>query len=174
MEVSVTDDDEDEEDDEEEGDSGSKESTVIDVWYGTGHISGHLGFDDIQVAGLKIEQQIIADATILSSDFSGTPFDGIFGLGLAGLSSSAPHSPPFYSMIEQGVVDNPLFAIYTQAESGEIDFGAIDKARFTGDIHYVDVTDTKYWMIDMDGAKLGQQTIGPRRAIVDSGKPENR
>ncbi|KAI8143738.1 aspartic peptidase domain-containing protein [Fennellomyces sp. T-0311] len=142
----------------------------IDVWYGTGHIRAKLGFDTVGLAnGLEIKEQIVADATILSRDFIGTPFDGIFGLGLSDLSSSPSYSAPFYSMIEQGIVDEPVFAIYTQANSGEIDFGGIDPTRYRGNIHYTKVIDTKFWMVAMAAYQYGRVKGGKRNVIIDSG-----
>ncbi|KAI7876448.1 acid protease [Lichtheimia hyalospora FSU 10163] len=161
-------------DDDDDDDDDVISSNSIDVWYGTGHIKGRLGHDTVQVAGLTLKDQAVADATSLSREFIGTPFDGIFGLGLAGLSSSAAkHKPPFYTMIEQNLVSDPLFAIYTRADDGEIDFGGIDTKRFKGALHYTDAIDSKYWMVDMPSWQMGQGTEvlseSGRRVIIDSG-----
>ncbi|KAI9254614.1 aspartic peptidase domain-containing protein, partial [Phascolomyces articulosus] len=153
----------------------NEEEDPIDVWYGTGHISARLGHDTVSLAdgALQIKNQIVADATILSRDFIGSPFDGIFGLGLEDLSSSPTYSPPFYSMMEQGVLHEPLFAIYTQANTGEIDFGGIDPSRYKGSIHYVDVIDNRFWMVEMESFDyngMQQRKSGRRRnVIIDSG-----
>lgn len=169
------DDDEEEEEEggeDEEDDGGGDEAkkSSIDVWYGTGHISAHLGVDTVTVAGLTIPNQVVADATSLSTDFVASPFDGIFGLGLAELSSSPPYMPPFYSMINHSLLDAPVFAFYTTADAGEIDFGGIDASRYTGDLMYAPAIDDKYWMVQMDSFRFGELQFGPRRAIVDSGK----
>ncbi|KAI9311826.1 aspartic peptidase, partial [Dichotomocladium elegans] len=151
-----------------------KEDESIDVHYGTGHISGRLGLDTVHVAGLTLRDQAVADASTLSRDFIGTPFDGIFGLGLPDLVSSKDfYLPPFYTMIEQRVVSDPVFAMYTREDDGEIDFGGIDTGRYQGDLHYADVQGNKYWAIEMSRWRLaGDKDIGsdaPRTVIVDSG-----
>ncbi|KAI7851545.1 aspartic peptidase domain-containing protein [Circinella umbellata] len=144
----------------------------IDVWYGTGHISARLGHDTVNLANgaIEIKDQVVADATVLSRDFIGSPFDGIFGLGLEDLSSSPKYLPPFYTMMEQGMVHEPLFAFYTQANMGEIDFGGIDPSRYKGSIHYVDVIDNKFWMVEMDSFRYSNGIKGgSRNVIIDSG-----
>ncbi|KAI9496796.1 aspartic peptidase domain-containing protein [Zychaea mexicana] len=153
--------------------SDNDDEDPINVWYGTGHISAGLGHDTVSLAdgALQITDQIVADATVLSRDFIGSPFDGIFGLGLEDLSSSPSYTPPFYSMMEQGVLDEPVFAFYTQANTGEIDFGGIDPSRYKGSIQYVDVIDTKFWMVEMSEFALGSDGVkgGSRNVIIDSG-----
>ncbi|KAI8384312.1 aspartic peptidase domain-containing protein [Radiomyces spectabilis] len=145
------------------GDDGDE---TIEVNYGSGQIRAHLGRDKIQVAGITLDDQVVADAHELSHEFMATPFDGIFGLAMTDLSNSL-NPPPFYAM--QGVLDEPLFAIYTTATGGEIDFGAIDTTRYEGDLLYADLIASGYWMVRMDEVVFGGEALGPRRAIVDSG-----
>lgn len=152
-----------ENDDEESG-------SLINVEYGSGSMNGHAGKDVIRLANgqIEIEDQGIVDATTLSRDFIGSPFQGIFGLGLAGISSSK-HDPPFQTMINQNLVEQPLFAIYSQHNAGEIDFGGIDHSRYEGDLQYADNVDDGYWMISIDSASFQGQIFDERKAIVDSG-----
>jgi hypothetical protein len=119
---------------------------------------GHLGKDTVRLADgqITIEDQIIADAVTISREFTGSPFHGIFGLGLKGLSSSQQHDPPFNSMVQQGLVEEPLF-------------GGIDTSRFEGDLSYVEVIDSNYWMMNMEKMEFGSQVFEDRKAIVDSG-----
>ncbi|KAG2199995.1 hypothetical protein INT47_000345 [Mucor saturninus] len=143
---------------------------TLSVDYGTGSVQGHLGKDKVSLADgqIVIQEQVIADAYTLSRDFIGSPFHGIFGLGLAGLSSSQ-HDPPFLSMIEQNLVEQPVFSIYSQHNAGEIDFGGIDKDRFEGEISYVDNIDSSYWMMAIDSMEFEDQSFQDRKAIIDSG-----
>lgn len=138
--------------------------------YGTGSVQGHVGKDTVRLADdqILIKDQVIADAYTLSRDFIGSPFHGIFGLGLAGLSSSQ-HDPPFQSMVDQNLVDQPIFSIYSQHKAGEIDFGGIDNDRFEGEISYVDNIDTSYWMMSIDHVEFEGQAFQDRKAIIDSG-----
>ncbi|KAI9024924.1 aspartic peptidase domain-containing protein [Phycomyces nitens] len=165
---------EDGEDDEDIDDEDSDDESTIDidtsfeVQYGSGYVRAHLGKDTLQVAGIRLENQAIGDAVILSHEFMNTPFDGIFGLGLADLASSS-YLPPFYSMLEQDILDEPLFAIYTEMGGGEIDFGAIDRSRFNGDILYADLIHTGYWMVQTDSIQRGPYKVKGHKAIIDSG-----
>lgn len=151
-------------------DDDEEEEDILSVNYGTGSIKGHLGKDTVTLADgqIKISDQVIADAYTLSRDFIGSPFHGIFGLGLSGLSSSQ-HDPPFLSMIEQNLVDQPIFSIYSQHNAGEIDFGGIDHDRFEGELSYVDNIDSSYWMMAMDSIEFEDQSFQDRKGIIDSG-----
>ncbi|KAI8979922.1 aspartic peptidase domain-containing protein [Pilobolus umbonatus] len=142
----------------------------IEIEYGTGSITGHTGKDIVRLANsqIQIQGQFVTDAVDLSRDFIGTPFHGIFGLGPHSLRSSE-ESAPFASMIDQQLIDRPLFAIYSQHNGGEIDFGGIDRSRFMGDISYVDTVDSDYWMIHLDKIKYRDHKFKDRKAIVDSG-----
>lgn len=154
---------------------GEDEEDEIQVDYGTGHMEGRLGKDIIRLAndGIAIEDQVVVDAMSLSSEFSNSPFHGIFGLGLKDLSSSKQYSTPLDSMIDQDLLENPLFAIYSQHNAGEIDFGDIDTTRFEGELEYVNVIDTSYWMVQVDQSQVNTLTFDGRKAIIDSGKKKN-
>ncbi|OAD80475.1 hypothetical protein PHYBLDRAFT_17624 [Phycomyces blakesleeanus NRRL 1555(-)] len=136
--------------------------------YGSGYVRAHIGKDTLQVAGIRLENQAIGDAIVLSQEFKNTPFDGIFGLGLADLTSSS-YLPPFYSMLEQDILDEPVFAIYTEMGGGEIDFGAIDKSRFKGQMLYADLIHAGYWMVQTDLIKCGSYKAEGQKIIIDSG-----
>ncbi|KAI8085933.1 aspartic peptidase domain-containing protein [Gilbertella persicaria] len=135
-------------------DDSDSEDNMIEVIYGTGSIQGHLGKDMVRLANeqIQIQDQIMANALSISHDFHGLPFHGIFGLGLKGL------------------VQEPLFAIYSQHNAGEIDFGGIDRNRYEGELNYVDAIDSSYWMMAMDKVQLGSDhTFDDRKGIIDSG-----
>lgn len=145
----------------------------VQVEYGTGRMEGHIGKDTVRLANsmISIQDQAVVDAFSLSSEFANSPFQGIFGLGLKDLSSNRQqYTTPMDSMIEQDLLDNPLFAIYSQHHAGEIDFGDIDRARFEGDLDYVDVIDTSYWMMQVDRSQVNTLTFDSRKAIIDSGR----
>jgi hypothetical protein len=52
------------------------------VTYGTGSVSGDIITDNVNIAGLALNQHTFGVATTESVDFSGnsTPFDGLMGL----------------------------------------------------------------------------------------------
>ncbi|KAI8330764.1 aspartic peptidase domain-containing protein [Chlamydoabsidia padenii] len=162
--------DDDEEEQEDNNEEEDDNPGVMEVSYGTGHVRAWLGQETVHVGGLVLQQQVIGEATSLSHDFMGTPFDGIFGLGLAPLASSQ-QPPPFYTMMQSGLVDEAVFALYVQGRGGELDFGGIDPSRFQGDhLVYAPLADDHYWQIQLDEITLGASVnLGGRKAIVDSG-----
>lgn len=148
------------------------ETVYTQIEYGSGSVYGLLGRDNIQLGNtvtLNFTNQAIINILSLSQDFVGSPFQGIFGLGLPRIASG-DYDPPLVSMVLQGILDEPLFAIYTQHSAGEIDFGGIDRSRFLGEVTYVNIIDHGYWMIQLESAQFQETVFTARKAIVDSGK----
>jgi hypothetical protein len=129
-----------------------------------------VGKDLVALANNQIllQDQVIVDAFDISRNFINSPFHGIFGLGLNDLSSSKSSSP-LYTMLEQDILQEPIFAIYSQHNAGEIDFGTVDPSRFIGKINYVEVIDTSYWMMATNRIQFGSIAFENRKAIIDSG-----
>lgn len=156
--------------------TGSKSQSLIAsdqefrINYGSGAVAGILGYDTISIAGMKLHNQPFAEATTISDDFSTSPFDGILGLGFSSISTSGQQTP-IQNMIANNLLDEPLFAIYTNEQGGEIDFGGIDKARTKGgEIVYSDVIEKGYWAIKMEQFGINNERLGDvRTAVVDTG-----
>lgn len=99
-------------------------------------------------------------------------FDGILGLGYDTISVNNI-CPPFYSMINQNMLDEPVFAFYlgnTEQESEAI-FGGINKEHFTGKITKLPVRRKAYWEVDFDAIALGDEVarLDNTGAIIDTG-----
>ncbi|KAG1049699.1 hypothetical protein G6F43_007987 [Rhizopus delemar] len=142
-----------------------------EIEYGTGSVYGQLGRDTIQLGNnldLGINNQSFVSILSLSQDFASSPFQGIFGLGLPRITSSE-RDPPIISMVLQGILQEPLFAIYSQHNAGEIDFGGIDNSRFDGELSYMSVIDQGFWMIQLKGAQFYDLFYPERKAVIDSG-----
>ena len=80
--------------------------------------------------------QVLYTATLTSANGSQGRFDGILGLGYDTISvNKIP--PPFYNMIEQKLLDEPVFSFYL-GESGKTDsvvtFGGVDKSKYSGKV----------------------------------------
>ncbi|ORY96429.1 aspartic peptidase domain-containing protein [Syncephalastrum racemosum] len=149
----------------------AQDEGAVHIQYGTGSIHGQKRYDTLEVAGIQVENQAIAETTQLSSDFRDTPFDGIFGLGFRDLSQGHT-TPPLYSMLEQNLIKRGMFAIATEGiAKAEIDFGGVDPARYSGEIRYTSVIDPVYWMVQFQATAVPglSSVVGPRRAIIDSG-----
>jgi saccharopepsin len=99
-------------------------------------------------------------------------FDGILGLGYDTISVN--HIvPPFYQMVNQGLLDEPVFAFYlgsTEDESEAI-FGGIDKSHYKGDLIKLPVRRKAYWEVEFEAITFGKSTaqLADTGAIIDTG-----
>jgi len=64
--------------------------------------------------------------------------------------------PPFQEMLNQGLIDEPVFSFYLNRDmndpehGGEITFGGINPAHHLTNITYVSVTRQAYWQFTVD------------------------
>ncbi|VDP60686.1 unnamed protein product [Schistosoma curassoni] len=136
------------------------------VQYGTGIASGFLSSDCVHIGSLNIVDQTFGEVTHQPGQvFINFHFDGIMGMGFQQRSQNSNPTPIFLNMIEQRLVDKPVFAVYLnlnedKTTSGEIMFGGIDDRYYTGDLTYSDVVSEEYWMIKIDGGST---------ALIDTG-----
>lgn len=153
----------------------TKNGTAFHIQYGSGPVDGFLSTDDVQVGDVTVKQQTFAEITDvkgLGMAYKMGKFDGI--MGLAWQSISVDHIPPvFESMVQQGLIDDPVFAFYlsnTPGQDGEMDIGGIDKNHYTGEISYVPLSSETYWAVKLDGLNVGGQSMtSTTKAIVDTG-----
>ncbi|MQL87703.1 hypothetical protein Taro_020249 [Colocasia esculenta] len=155
-----------------------KNGTSAEIHYGTGGISGFFSGDHIKVGDVAVKNQTFIEATREPSiPFLVGKFDGIMGLGFQEISVSNV-VPVWYNMINQGLVQEPIFSFWFNRnpgaeEGGEIVFGGVDPKHFKGDHTYVSVSRKGYWQFDMgdvliDGHSSGVCS-GGCAAIADSG-----
>ena len=100
-------------------------------------------------------------------------FDGI--LGLAYDTISVNHiTPPFYEMVNQGLLDAPVFSFRigsSEEDAGEAVFGGVDDSAYTGDIHYVPVRRKAYWEVELQKVSFGDDVLELENtgAAIDTG-----
>ncbi|KAM7481863.1 hypothetical protein LguiB_006446 [Lonicera macranthoides] len=148
------------------------------ITYGSGSVSGFFSQDNVEVGDLVIKDQVFMEATKEGSlTFVIGRFDGIFGLGFQEISVGNV-VPPWYNMVEQGLVNEEIFSFWLNRdqdaeEGGELVFGGVDPNHFKGKHTYVPVTQKGYWQFDMGDFLIGNQSTGfcaeGCAAIVDSG-----
>jgi saccharopepsin len=100
-------------------------------------------------------------------------FDGILGLGYDTISVNHI-TPPFYEMINQKLIDTPVFSFRlgsSEEDGGEAVFGGIDDSAYSGKINYVPVRRKAYWEVELekvafDGEELELENTG---AAIDTG-----
>ncbi|KAL6419926.1 hypothetical protein ACFW04_011052 [Cataglyphis niger] len=148
--------------------------TPFAIQYGTGSLSGFLSTDVVNVAGLQIQKQTFAEAVEEPGiTFVYAQFDGILGMGYDTISEDGV-TPPFYNMVQQGLVEKPIFSFYLNrddsSEVGELLLGGVDPNHYVGKLNYVPVTRKGYWQFTMDGMTIGNAVVTSRcQAIADTG-----
>ncbi|KAI7164922.1 Vacuolar protease [Hortaea werneckii] len=152
-----------------------KNGSEFQIRYGSGELEGYVSQDTVQIGDLKIEDQLFAEATSEPGlAFAFGRFDGIMGLGYDTISvNHIP--PPFYNMIDQGLLDEPVFAFYlgdtNNGDESEAIFGGVNKEHYTGEMTKIPLRRKAYWEVDLDAITFGDQTaeIDSTGAILDTG-----
>ncbi|GMF27739.1 unnamed protein product [Phytophthora lilii] len=147
--------------------------TAFNIMYGSGPVSGFLSQDKLELGGLTVPDQFFAEVNVtkgLGPAYYLGKFDGLFGLAFDTISVDHLKTP-FHRMVQQGLLDEPVFAFYLgDQKDGELTFGGTDKAHYKGELEYVDVTSATYWSVKLDAVETkGQKLTAVDKAIVDSG-----
>jgi len=152
--------------------------TDFEIQYGSGSMSGFLSADTCCMAGVCVTDQTFAEATHEPGlSFLAAKFDGILGMAFPGISVKGV-TPVFNNMVDQGVVDAPVFSFWLNRNpdedlGGVMVLGGSDPTLYEGEMTYVNVDAATYWQITMDGLSLGDDnTIGCNGGcvgIVDTG-----
>lgn len=128
------------------------------------------------IGDLEIKDQLFAEATEEPGlAFAFGRFDGILGLGYDTISVNKI-VPPFYSMIDQGLLDEPVFAFYlgnadNEGDESEAVFGGVNKDHYTGKLTEIPLRRKAYWEVDLDAITFGDSTaeLDNTGVILDTG-----
>ncbi|KAG2684340.1 hypothetical protein I3760_10G072600 [Carya illinoinensis] len=155
-----------------------KNGTSAAIQYGTGAISGFFSCDNVKVGDRVVMNQDFIEATREPSlTFLMGKFDGILGLGFQEIAVGNA-IPVWDNMVEQGLVQEPVFSFWLnrnaeEEEGGEIVFGGVDKNHYKGKHTYVPVKQKGYWLFDMGDVLIDDKPTGycagGCSAIADSG-----
>ncbi|KXS18186.1 peptidase A1, partial [Gonapodya prolifera JEL478] len=151
--------------------------TTFAIQYGSGSLEGVISQDTLIVGDLKIPKVDFAESTKEPGmAFVFGKFDGIFGLAYDTIA--VKHVvPPFYEMVNKGLLDEPLFGVWmTHAgddgePGGEVLFGGINEEKFSGEITWAPVIRKGYWEVELQGVTLDGRAlpVKTRRAAIDTG-----
>ena len=151
----------------------TKNGSEFKIEYGSGSLEGYISQDDVTIGDLVIKGQHFAEATAEPGlAFAFGRFDGIMGLGYDTISVNKI-VPPFYNMMNQKLIDEPVFAFYLgdAEDSSEVIFGGYDKSHYKGDLVKIPLRRKAYWEVDLDAITLGENTAEFENtgAILDTG-----
>jgi hypothetical protein len=141
---------------------GQTDRDTTSITYGTGKLTGEYIRDRVCMGASK------GSTVCASSDFLGVttesrfpfiqlPFDGIFGLGLEGLSAG-PNFNFVNRLVADSSVKEPMFAFFLRnlkaEEDSEISLGGYRKEKLNGTLHWLPVphdeaVDKGYWLVTM-------------------------
>ncbi|EPT01339.1 hypothetical protein FOMPIDRAFT_1023268 [Fomitopsis schrenkii] len=149
------------------------------VTYGTGQVSGVTVSDNVNIAGLALDNHTFGVANVESTDFSAdtVPFDGLMGLALSTLSEEGVDTPP-ESLAKQGLIDEAIASfkisrLSDEKNDGEVTFGGLDASKFDAStlVTVDNVSEDGFWEAAMDGVSADGQDLGlqGRSAILDTG-----
>ena len=107
--------------------------------------------------------------------FNYVRFDGILGLAYDTISVNRI-PPPFYEMINQKLINKPVFSFRLGAsedDGGEVIFGGIDPEAHKGPLSYVPVRRKAYWEVELEKVGFGYEELELENtgAAIDTGLP---
>jgi len=152
-----------------------KNGSDFAIRYGSGSLSGFISQDTLRIGDLEIEKQDFAEATEEPGlAFAFGRFDGILGLGFDSISVNKI-VPPFYQLIKQKLIDEPVFAFYlgdtNKQQESVATFGGIDKSHYTGELTTIPLRRKAYWEVDFDAIAFGDEVaeLDNTGVILDTG-----
>lgn len=136
--------------------------TDFAIRYGSGSLEGFVSQDNVVIGDLRIKHQDFAEATKEPGlAFAFGKFDGI--LGLAYDTISVNHIvPPFYNMLDQKLLDEPVFAFRlgsSEEDGGEATFGGVDENAYSGKIDYHPIRRKGYWELELESISFGKEEL---------------
>lgn len=158
-----------------------KNGSDFEIRYGSGSLSGFVSQDTLRIGDVKVKHQDFAEATSEPGlAFAFGRFDGILGLGYDSISVNRV-VPPFYNMLNQGLLDEPVFSFYLgntangDGDESEACLGGINKDHYTGELVKIPLRRKAYWEVDLDAIAFGDQSaeLDNTGVILDTGTSLN-
>ncbi|XP_036386801.1 pepsin A-like [Megalops cyprinoides] len=146
----------------------------LSTQYGTGSMTGVLGYDTVQVGGIQVTNQIFGLSETEAPFMAYMEADGILGLAYPSISADGA-TPVFDNMMSEGLVSQSLFSVHlsSNSEAGSVvTFGGIDHSYYTGSIQWIPLSSETYWQISMDSVTINGNVVacaGGCQAIIDTG-----
>jgi len=144
----------------------------ITLHYGKGDVSGALGYDVVEVAGLTLDPAIFAQLNSMSGLSPNSKFDGLIGMAFPELAEGGV--PTFSQLLmEQGLIEEDSFSFYMSPNGSVIIFGGVDPRYAKSSFRYFPIINDGYWSVAIDGLNVGKEELklknGLFGAMFDSG-----
>ncbi|GAA6076302.1 pepsin A-like [Tachysurus ichikawai] len=145
----------------------------LSIQYGTGSMTGFLGYDTVGVGSINVAHQIFGLSQTEAPFMAHMKADGILGLAYPRLAASNAQ-PVFDNMVQQGLVQD-YFSVYLSGNSqsgSEVIFGGYNPNHYTGSLVWIPLSSETYWQITMESVTINGQVVacnGGCQAIVDTG-----
>uniref|UniRef100_A0A669BEU0 Renin n=1 Tax=Oreochromis niloticus TaxID=8128 RepID=A0A669BEU0_ORENI len=133
----------------------------LSITYGTGSMTGILGYDTVTVGGLAVTNQIFGLSQTEAPFMQYMQADGIFGLAYPSLSLL--HVSELVSTMQL----SPLVKLFcsNNQRGSVVTFGGVDTNHYSGSITWIPLSNELYWQITVDSVSGN----GGCQAVVDTG-----
>jgi len=127
-------------------------------------VAGHVSQDRMKIGDIHIETQDFAEIIKeVGESFVFGHSDGVLGLGHDDFAVNNI-VPPFYNMINQGLLDEPVVSFYfgnSNAENDEslVTFGGVDRNHYVDEIVKLPMRRKGQWDVVFNAITFGQETI---------------
>ncbi|KAI6035690.1 Asp-domain-containing protein [Pisolithus marmoratus] len=150
--------------------------SAFSAQYSIGAVKGFVSQDTLTIGDLTVRHQDFAEVVEdPGPTFTFGKYDGFLGLAYDALSVN--HIvPPFYNMLDQGLLDEPVFSFRigsSEEDGGQATFGGIDESAYSGDITYAPVRRKAYWEVELNKVTLGSEELELNNtgAAIDTSTP---
>ncbi|XP_033988712.1 pepsin A-like [Trematomus bernacchii] len=146
----------------------------LSIQYGTGSMTGFLGYDTVTVGGLAVKNQMIGLSETEAPFMQYMRADGILGLAYPRLAASGA-TPVFDNMMSENLVNKDMFSVYLSSDAQQgsvVTFGGVDPNHYSGSISWIPLSRELYWQITVDSVTVNGEVVacnGGCQAIVDTG-----
>lgn len=151
----------------------------FNVTYGSGAVAGVLCQDNVNIAGLQLNNHTFGVANEESVQFSAdtVPFDGLMGLAQSTLSNEKVPTP-VESLASNGLISSAISSfkisrLADQLNDGEVTFGGLDSTKFVAStlVTIPNVSKIGFWEGALGAITVNGQdtTLTGRTAILDTG-----
>jgi hypothetical protein len=149
------------------------------VTYGSGSVQGLLCQDNVNIAGLALNNHTFGVASVESVQFSAdtVSFDGLMGLAQSILSEQKVLTPveslASNGLIQSAITSFKISRLADQLNDGEVTFGGLDASKFVASslVTIPNVNTQGFWEGAIDAVTVNGADTGltGRTAILDTG-----